>query len=169
MQPKLIMINGPLGSGKSNLARYYAGNHPLTLFLDIDDIWAMFSHGREQKEIILPLSKEMAFKMANVNLSAGYDVVISQIIQTHELRDRLQELAFGCNAQFHEILLSIDKDEAIRRFIIWGKANSNESGFRKGGLIDTGGRDKMLSEMYDDMLEAADNQSDIIMIKPETH
>ena len=80
MKPKLIVINGPLGIGKSTLAKRYAEEHPLTLVLDIDDVWAMLSHWREEKEKSAPLSKKMAIEMARVNLEAGHDVVIPQIL-----------------------------------------------------------------------------------------
>src|SRR5207245_11667036 len=35
---KLILLNGPPGIGKSPLANRFAGDHPLTLVLDIDSI-----------------------------------------------------------------------------------------------------------------------------------
>ena len=167
MKPKLIILNGPLGIGKSTLAKLYAEEHPLTLFLDIDDIWAMLSHWREEKDISAPLSKQMALEMARINLSAGYDVIIPQIIQTHEIADSFIKLANDCGAVFYEILLNVDKDEAIRRFILRGKADGNESGFRPGGTIDSGGREKKLAEMYDNMIEVARTKPQIIKIEPE--
>lgn len=36
--PRVIMLNGPPGCGKSTLARRYVGEHPFTLNLDIDRI-----------------------------------------------------------------------------------------------------------------------------------
>jgi len=54
MQPKLLVLNGPLGIGKSTLAARYSHDHPLTLNLDIDTVWAMLSHWREEKAATLP-------------------------------------------------------------------------------------------------------------------
>jgi predicted ABC-type ATPase len=139
MKPKLIILNGPLGIGKSTLAKRYADEHPLTLMLDIDDVWAMISHWRKQKDTSAPLSKEIALAMARINLRARHDVVIPQILQTTELADSFKALAEECTADYYEIMLIVDKDDAINRFIQRGKANGNPSGFRTGGIIDTSG------------------------------
>ncbi|HEV7454599.1 MAG TPA: AAA family ATPase [Candidatus Saccharimonadales bacterium] len=166
MKPKLVLLNGPLGIGKTTLAKRYAEEHPLSLFLDIDDVWAMISHWREKKEVSAPLSKQMALEMARINLTAGYDVVVPQIIQSNELADNFAKLASKCGANFYEILLSVEKDEAIRRFILRGKAGGHESGFRPGGIIDKGGREKKLAEMYDNMTDVANTKPEIIRIEP---
>jgi 2-phosphoglycerate kinase len=166
MKPKLILINGPLGIGKSTITRLYADEHPLTLMLDIDGVWSMISHWREQKDASAPLSKEMALALASINLRAQHDVVIPQILQTKELVDRFIALAEEYNADFYEILLIVDKEDAIDRFIQRGKANGNPSGFRTGGIIDTSGREKKLAEMYDNMLEVAASRQHVIKIRP---
>ena len=166
MKPKLIVINGPLGIGKSTLAKRYAEEHPLTLVLDIDDVWAMLSHWREEKEKSAPLSKKMAIEMARVNLEAGHDVVIPQILQTAELADSFQQLAKDYNADYYEILLSVSKEEAINRFIKRGKAGGHPNGFRPGGIIDTSGRKKKLAEMYDSMIEVAKTRPHVIKVEP---
>lgn len=169
MKPKLILLNGPLGIGKSTLARRYAEEHPLTLCLDIDDVWAMLSHWRETKEDSSPLSKQMAVEMARINLNAKHDVVIPQILQTPELADTFRHLAEICDAEYYEVLLLVDKDESIRRFIARGKSQGHPTGFRAGGVIDTGGREKKLSEMYDAMTKTAHKRSHVIKIEPSLH
>ncbi len=166
MKPKLIILNGPLGIGKSTLAKRYADDHPLTLNLDIDDVWSMISHWREQKDISAPLSKQMAIEMARINLISGHDVIIPQILQTDELADRFKLLAEKCGSNYYEILLIVDKEEAIRRFIIRGQADGNPSGFRPGGIIDTSGREKKLSEMYDYMSRVASTRANTVHITP---
>ena len=166
MKPKLIILNGPLGIGKSTLAKKYGEKHPLTLQLDIDDVWSMISHWREEKEISSPISKKMAFEMARVNLTAGNDVIVPQIIQTKELADSFKVLSEECNADFFEVLLLVEKEEAIHRFIKRGQEGGNPTGFRPGGIIDKGGRETKLAEMYDKMIEVASHRQDIIRIEP---
>jgi len=166
MKPNLIILNGPLGIGKSTLAKRYAEDHPLTLILDIDDVWAMLSHWRQEKEKSAPLSKQMAMAMARINLMAGNDVMIPLIVQTSELANDFERLAKECKASFYEILLNVDKGEALRRFIERGKSEGHPSGFRAGGIIDTNGRDKKLAEMYDNMMEIASTRSHIITVEP---
>ncbi len=152
MKPKLIILNGALGVGKSTLAERYAEEHPLTLKLDIDEVRRWISHFREEKEISGPLAKKMAGEMAKVHLQAGYDVVISQIFIHQEPLENLKKIAKECDAEFYEFLLSIPKADSIKRFIARGKASGYPDGFRPGGLVDLGGREKKLEQMYDDMM-----------------
>ena len=167
MRPRLIILNGPLGIGKSTLAKRYAQEHPLTLFLDIDEVWAMLSGWREEKEESAPLSKQMAIEMARINLNAGYDVVIPQILQTAELADNFMELAKTCSANYYEVLLLVTKEESIKRFIARSKSQGHPTGFREGGIIATTGREEKLAKMYDAMMEVASSRSHTIKIEPE--
>ena len=166
MKPKLIILNGPCGIGKSTLAKRYGKDHPLTLQLDIDDVWAMLSHWREEKEGSAPLAKRIGLEMARINLTAGNDVVIPQIIQEAELAQSFMELATSCNAHYIEILLTVEKEEAIRRFIKRGQEDGLPTGFRPGGILETGGGEKKLAEMYDNMMTAISDRQDIVKIEP---
>ncbi len=152
MKPKLIILNGALGVGKSTLAERYAAEHPLTLKLDIDEVRRLMSNYREEKEISGLLAKKMAGEMARVHLKEGYDVVISQIFTQTEPLEGLEGIAEECGADFYELLLSISKEDSIRRFIERGKAEGYTDGFRPGGLVTTGGKEKKLAEMYDGMM-----------------
>lgn len=166
MKPKLIILNGSLGIGKSTLAKRYGEEHPLTLVLDIDNVWAMLSHWRQEKELSAPLSKRMAIEMARTNLQAGHDVIIPQILQTTELADSFKKLAKDCNANYFEVLLNVSKEEAIRRFIKRGKEQGSPTGFRPGGIIDTSGRELKLAKMYDNMTEVVNSRPHVIKIEP---
>lgn len=163
---KLIILNGPLGSGKSTLAERYAKGHPVSLNLDIDNVWSMISHWREQKEITGPLSKKIALAMAKVALSDGHDVVVPQILQTEDLANSFQTLATECDATYYEILLDVPKDEAIKRFIERGKSQGHPTGFHEGGIIATSGREAKLAEMHDNMMAVASNRSHTIRVEP---
>lgn len=167
MKPKLIILNGPLGIGKSTLASRYADEHPLTLRLDIDDIRTYISHWREHDEQSADSSKQIALAMAKVNLSLGYDVVVPQIIRKLALIEQLERVAGEAGADLYEVLLFVDKEEAIRRFKERNYANGHTSGFRPGGLIDTGGREAKLASMYDDMISTANQRPNTIIITPE--
>lgn len=152
MKPKLIILNGALGVGKSTIAEKYAEAHPLTLKLDIDEVRRWMSHFREEKEISGPLAKKIAGEMARVHLQAGYDVVIAQtFIQTGHLED-LEGIAHECEADYYEVLLANSKEDSIRRFIERGKSQGYADGFSSGGLVTLGGKEKKLEQVYDDMM-----------------
>lgn len=166
MKPKLIILNGPLGSGKSTLSQKYADGHPSTLNLDIDNVWSMLGCWREQKDVTGPISKKIALAMARVVLNDGHDVVVPQILQTEELADSFKDLAYECNADYFEVLLDVPKEESIRRFIARGKAQGHPSGFREGGIIATSGRETKLAEMHDNMTLAANDRAHVIRLEP---
>ena len=166
MKSKLIILNGPLGIGKSTLAKRYGEDHPMTLVLDIDEVWSMLSNWREEKEVSAPLSKKMALEMARIALTAGHDVIVPQIIQTSELAESLEKLSKECGAHYYEILLIVDEEESIRRYIERGKRDGNPTGFRVGGIIDTSGREVKLAEMYDNMIEVSSERPNVTKIVP---
>lgn len=167
MKPKLIILNGPLGIGKSTLASKFAEEHPLTLRLDIDDIRTYISHWREQADQSAISSKQMALAMTKVHLSLGYSVVIPQIVRKTEFFEQFEKVSYETGADFFEVLLLAEKEEAIRRFKERNYAQGHASGFRPGGLIDTGGRETKLASMYDEMIETANNRPNTIKIEPE--
>lgn len=167
MKPKLIILNGPLGIGKSTLASRFAEEHSLALRLDIDNIRTYISHWREDAEQSATSSKQMALAMAKVHLSLGHSVVIPQIVRKAEFFERFEEVAHETDADFFEVLLLADKEEAIRRFKERSYARGYASGFRPGGLIDTGGRETKLASMYDEMIETANKRPNTITIEPE--
>lgn len=167
MKPKLIILNGPLGIGKSTLASRFAEEHPLTLRLDIDEIRTHISHWREEADKSAVSSKQMALAMAATHLSLGHSVVVPQIVQKSEFFEQFEKVANESNADFVEVLLLTDKGEAIRRFKERNYAQGHASGFRPGGLIDTGGREVKLAAMYDAMIEAANQRPNTIRIESE--
>jgi adenylate kinase family enzyme len=166
MKPRLIVLNGPLGSGKSTLAERYANDHPATLILDIDNVWSMISHWRDQKEITAPLSKKIALAMASVALIDGRNVIVPQILQTEELANSFQKLAAQCGAAYFEVLLEVPKDESIKRFTERSKSQGHPTGFREGGIIATSGREEKLAEMHDNMVKVANSRPHTIKVEP---
>lgn len=148
MQPKLIIINGPLGSGKSTLAKMYAEKHPLTLKLDIDQVWGLISGWRESPEITTPLAKRMAIAMAEIHLNAGYNVVIPQFYHSESQYLELDELANNCKAKLYEFYIDLAEKEAIDRYILRGQAGGYPDGFRPGSIVKRLGGVIKLADMH---------------------
>ncbi len=157
--PKLIILSGSLGVGKSTLAAKYADSHPMALNLDIDDVRMHLGQWRERAEESAKLSKQMAEEMARINLLAGYDVIIPQIYRHEEYLLRLEKVAAETKARLFEIVLYVDKQEAVKRFM-------NRGDFRPGGLIDRGGGVKKLESMHDEMSALIAKRPSTIKLEP---
>ncbi|HUD03374.1 MAG TPA: AAA family ATPase [Patescibacteria group bacterium] len=167
MKPNLIVINGACGSGKTTLAQKYADNHPLTLCLNIDDVWKSLSYYRENRPQSAHLAKQIAIEMTKVNLNEKHDVVIAQIYRESYYLEELENTAIACGANFYEILLYLDKNEAVKRFIERGKSQGYADGFIPGNGITLDGREKALEIMYDEMMKAVSKRPNTIKIIPK--
>lgn len=161
---KLIVLNGPLGIGKTTLAKKYADNYPLTLSLDIDELRTWISHWRDYADASAYLSKNMAMEMARTSLQAGHDVVISQICRKPELLENLEEVSVASNSRFYEILLWDTKENATRRFIERGERSGKPGGFNPDGLIGRNGGISHVEKMYEEMMMTAKQRPKTITI-----
>ncbi|WP_329052243.1 ATP-binding protein [Amycolatopsis sp. NBC_01488] len=113
---KLILLNGPPGSGKSTVARRYAGDHPPALALDVDRVRAMIGGWRSSPGEAGLLAREITLAAARTHLSAGHDVVVPQLLARPGFAERLEALAGETGASFHEIVLLPGLEETRRRF-----------------------------------------------------
>jgi predicted kinase len=110
--PKLILLNGPSAGGKSTLALRYARDHPLTLVLDIDQLWAVLGSQRDTGL----LARAIALAAARTQLASGHDVVVPQLVARPAFLDQLAALADETGATFHEIVLLDSRANMLRRF-----------------------------------------------------
>jgi predicted kinase len=144
--PRLIVLNGPPGCGKSTLARMYADDHPLALDLDIDRIRALIGRWPDQPSAGL-LARRIALAAARVHLAAGHDVVIPQFLGRPGFLEQLEQLARETGTEFHEIVLMDTRENALRRFTERGRADLAPA--EAQGMLDRAGGPDGLSAMYD--------------------
>lgn len=114
MRPRLILVNGPPGIGKSTLARRYALDHPLALVLDIDDLRTAMGQWETHDES-MRLARLLAVEMAQTHLGSGHDVVVPQFLGRYEFVKTLRSVAARCRAAFHEIVLVAPLEDAFTR------------------------------------------------------
>lgn len=150
MSPKLILINGFAGSGKTTLAEKYVEKFPLSLNIEGDKIIAMIGgwkeHYDEARTTIFPLT----IALTRTYLELGHDVVIPYLLKNANEAEAFEHLAEGMGVKYYEIYLHAEKDEAIKRLMqrgTWGEE----------GLPPLGDDDLPdISQLFDEM-ESATN------------
>jgi len=150
--PRLIVINGPPGCGKSTLAQRYADGHPLALNLDIDRLRSWIGGWRDDPGAAGVLARAMALAAARAHLAAGYDVVIPQFLGRPEFLEQLEDLARGTGARFGEIVLIDSKDNALRRFAERGRQPAGTPAAQAHELAGHRGGNGELAAMYDQLM-----------------
>ena len=150
--PRLIVLNGPPGIGKSTIARRYADEHPFALDLDIDSVRRLLGRWRDDPTRAGLLARAMTLTMAREHLRAGYDVVLPQFLGKPQFLEQAEAVARESGADFFEIVLMDGRDEVVRRFTDRTRAAAEPAHVEAGELVETLGGEATLAAMYDRLL-----------------
>jgi predicted kinase len=157
--PKLVLVNGPPGVGKSTLARRYADAYPMTLALEIDVIRAMIGSWLEAAERSGLAARRIALQAAVTHLEAGYDVIVPQLLTRREFVHDLEVCAEGVGAAFHEVTLVDAKAAVLDRAI--GRVEPS-GGFSARALAAKQGHS--LEDSYDAFMDALASRPEAVVI-----
>ncbi|MFE6646440.1 AAA family ATPase [Nocardioides sp. NPDC057772] len=113
---RLILLNGLPGVGKSTIARRYAAEHPGTLLCDIDALRTFIGGWREDFEGSGALIRPAALGMITGYLRDSGDVVLPQLLSRVSELEKFERAALEAGADFVEVVLTADADDAVRRF-----------------------------------------------------
>jgi predicted kinase len=147
--PRLILINGLPGSGKSALGRRYLDDHQLALALDIDVIRSMLGRSLEQQTMSGLAARDLARAMAQTHLQAGHDVLVCQFLGRLEFVEVLDQLAAATGVPFVEVALVTRIGAAAERFRRRSEDDSRPEYSDAAILLDRAGGLDALVEMHD--------------------
>ena len=122
--PRLIHLNGPSRVGKSTLARRFADEHPGTLALDLDVLAGQIGGWRENFSEAFAIARGHGQALATRHLCEGYDVIVPQLVTSHDRVPGFEEAAREAGAAYVEVALLVDDEEHARRLA--GKQPASE-------------------------------------------
>ena len=151
--PRLILLNGLPAVGKTTLARRYAGEHALTLVLELDTLRRLLGRWRDDPTAAGLHARALSLPMAAAHLRAGRDVVVPQFLARPQFIGELEAVAADAGARFLEFVLTDDRDQLFGRFAARTAAAAEPAHVDAGWLVEQAGGEAALVAMHDRLLQ----------------
>jgi predicted kinase len=116
--PRLVLINGAPGSGKSTMAQTLAQEEAMTLALDVDVIRHSLGRWDEDPSASGLHARRLALALAEGQLSAGHGVVLGQYLARVQFIEDLAALAQRLEVPFFEFVLDLDAPSLAARLAL---------------------------------------------------
>jgi predicted kinase len=120
-KPKLIVLNGFAAAGKTTIAKKYIAQHNMAMALEadalVDNIGDWANHRKEVRQLTFEITKAIL----RAYLPSGHDVILPYLVTSTEEVQEFESIARTCNADYYEIVLHNERDDAIARLLKRGK------------------------------------------------
>lgn len=157
-KPKLILLNGFAGAGKSTIGKRYITDHPLALVIEGDELIVNLGNWLEREGEARELVYEMIKNLIVIHLSKGHDVVLPYLVTDSRHIKEFESMAADTNATFYNFLLFNEKEVAIKRLLergTWGEAGTDPLSEKDMPEIE---------RLYDVMEQQLEHQGAVIII-----
>lgn len=124
---RLIIINGPVGVGKSSVAMHLHNDFPASVLIDIDELRREIPNYKEHREESLVAAYTRAEEIIVSSLQEGKDVIVEKTISNPEILDLFIEAGRSSKAHVYEIHLYARKEVVQQR--------ADNRGYQMGGLL----------------------------------
>jgi predicted kinase len=158
IKPKLILLDGFAGVGKTTLAKRYVADHPLAMDLEGDEIIVMLGQWLKHEDEARALLFELGKAMIATHLESGHDVVVPCLPTNIKHLRAFEDIAKKVGARFFEVVLVAKREEAIQRLLkrgTWGEAGTDP-------LAETDL--PVIEKLYDDMARTLAERPDAVRI-----
>lgn len=124
-KPKLILINGFAGAGKTTIAKMYIAEHPLAMVIEGDELIVNMGSWQANEDEARRLLFLLTKAMARTYLAEDHDVLLPYLVTNAGHVDEFEKIAKDLGADFYEFVLHCDRPTAIARLLergTWGEA-----------------------------------------------
>jgi predicted kinase len=163
IRPKLILLNGFAGSGKSTIAKKYIQDHPLALLIEGDELIVNLGNWLQQEPEARQIVFELTKGLVSTHLSGGHDVVLPYLVTDGTHIAAFQRIAQDTGADFYSFLLHNEKETAITNLLkrgTWGKAGTDPLGEKDMPTI---------LDLYERMESQLEHQENVAVIDQNGH
>lgn len=160
-KPKLILLNGFAGSGKSTIAKRYIDEHPLSMSIEGDKLVVMLGQWTNNWQEASRYRIELSKVIARSHLKTQHDVVLPFLLTDSKDAEDFENIAKEEGADFFEVMLSLDKEEAIRRLLKRGKWGED------GSSTFTENDHPEIEKLFEGMTLATSKRPNTIKIYPQ--
>ncbi len=127
MNKKLILLNGSASVGKSTITKLFLQENPLAIGVEGDQLISMMGCWRENEDEARMLVFQHTKQIAETHLKTGHSVLLPYLLTEPSQADEFERIAHDNNAEFIEIALFIEREEAVARLLergVWGEEGS---------------------------------------------
>jgi broad-specificity NMP kinase len=131
---KLIIINGPVGVGKTTVSKKLLEKIPMAFFIQFDELRKQIGAYKSHRDESRVFAFELSFALVEECLKNTQTVIIDKMMyeriesgKSKSSIDQLYEIANKYHVDVVEILLWADKDTMVKRL--------ESRGFKQGGLL----------------------------------